>query len=343
MRPAPWLVGVTWGLAACSSPSDSKPAPSPEPVRWAQVRLGSELAVLQAPARTVGAAQASAIHGALATGVVRRIHVVPGDTVEAGAPLLDLASPELADTAARWSAASRKLGPTKERLQRLKTLTTEALASQDRLQEARLQVLQWAGERDRHWARLQAHDLSQQDALRLIRTGGWTLRSRVDGVVTQVSAHRGAAVTPAEGGLVTVMGAHPARVEARVDQELDGLSLRFEGSQGLTLDLRLPPVASAIDPDSGLLRVWLEPKEPVPLRGDRVGVLVGRSEQAFEVPARSLFESESGTVLFVRKEVGTEEIPVQVVRRTTERAVVRGALRPNMEVSTQPALWAEGP
>lgn len=340
-KTGPWVAAALWIVACAPSgsepPSDSAPGGSG---RWATVVRGSDLSVLEGPARLVGTATAAATVSVLVQGAIHQIYVRPGDRVEKGTPLVEIASPDLADLSSQWNTAQRTVRLEQERIDRLEALAGENLASQQRLTEGRIDLAETIGRRDRSWSQLAAHGLSRRDVRRLHRTGRYLLRSPIFGVVTGVHGHLGQTVGPNSGALVRVQGSGRLRVEARVDRPTDGLRLDFVSSDGRRFAVRTPAVAELADPETGQSRLWFDLAGLPEFASALVGVLEGRAPSAWEVPAAALFEQDGQTVVYRKAEVGADPLMVRVFDRNASVAVVEGELRAGDQVSTDPTLWA---
>ena len=99
---ASWLTLAFALSSACETPPDAPSEAVAHEPRWSSVTRPRDLSLLEAPALVVhspeGEARVSASHMAR----VVRVHVRAGDTVQAGAPIVDVVMPAVLEAAARW-------------------------------------------------------------------------------------------------------------------------------------------------------------------------------------------------------------------------------------------------
>src|SRR5690606_39017131 len=92
--------------------------------------------------------------------------------------------------------------------------------------------------------------------------GTTTLAAPIDGVVATVSVRIGEVRDPADEAMVELVGAAPARIEARLARALpEGAELEFVPLDGAPIALRPEPDAAVVDPADGTRRMWFSPAE----------------------------------------------------------------------------------
>jgi len=352
VTPSRVVVAGALGLiaAACDSPArpeEAAPDATTTAVTWAPIEPGATRAVVEAPARLVATATASAEIAFLAAGTVRRVFVQHGDAVEVGTPVLQVASPELAEAAGAWRSVVERLAIAQERLQRLETLASERIASQDELQARKANIARLRGQRRELRGRLLAHGVPAKDFDRLHRTGRVTLASPVTGSVTHVDVQLGRAVQPGGPPLVRIVGAGRPRVEAMLEQRpVEGLDYTFVATDGERFAVRSKPIASIADPTTGTWTTWFELDEATEVVGERVGELWGTAtgDDVFTLPMRALRRSGDRVFVARTRGEGIDRVRVEVLSSDERVAVVRGPLSIGDEVALDPtvALDADG-
>jgi multidrug efflux pump subunit AcrA (membrane-fusion protein) len=332
MPPRASLLLLSLTVAACTAaeppPPPSTRAPSAR-TRWVRPRSPQALSLLEAPARVVARTPSRASLEVASPSRVLAVRVGPGDVVEAGQPLVEVASPELVRAAAAVGSAEARLGPARARRDRLRGLEGEGLARSAERFEADARVAELEAVRDEAWATLRAAGLAEPELSGLARTGRRSLRAPAGGVVTEVDAPLGAIVDSGHGPLVTIVGARPARVEARLSGRLPReVEVELVAFDGRRVPLRPEPEAEVVDAASGGRLVWFAPIEDVPLPDGLLGRLHLRpAGEAFEVPASALVHADGETRVWTRR--GTADpiaVPVERLAGNDTVALVRGPL-----------------
>lgn len=333
-------VGVVL-LVACAEPAAPAQAVSDDEaseVALVEVEAGAATAVLTAPARLVATATASAEVSFLASGTVRRVFTRPGDTVEQGAKLVEIASPELAAAAGEWRSLTETLKIAQRRLDRLEALAAERIASEDELQARRADIARLRGRRREVQGRLLAHGVTRDVFDEIYRSGGVVVSSPVTGIVRRLDLRLGQAVRPEGPPLAVVIGAGQPRVEAMLESRPSpGLAYVFIASDGERLRVGRS-LGSLPDPDTGTWTTWFALADDVSLVGERVGELEGSAEgpDVFTVPADALGSDERGAYLLRAKDDAFQRVPVTVLHLDDEVAVVRAELSTGDRVARDP-------
>lgn len=335
MPPRASLLLLSLTAAACtaapSPPPPSTKAPSAR-TRWLRPQPPRALSLLEAPARVVARTPSRASLEVAFPSRVLSVRVGPGDVVEAGQALIEVASPELVRAAAAVGSAEARLGPARARRDRLRGLEGEGLARAAERFEADARVAELEAARDEAWATLRAAGVTEPELAALARTGRRSLRAPAPGVVTEVDAPLGAIVDPGHGPLVTIVGARSARIEARLSARLPHeVKIELVALDGRRLALSPMPEAEVVDAATGGRRVWFAPVEDMPLPDGLLGRLRLRPEgEAFEVPASALVREDGETRVWTRRGAADPiAVPVQVLARNDTVALVRGPLGPD--------------
>ncbi len=319
-------------FAACTAPAAEAPAAAPSPtLTWTAVRTGDDAATLEVPARVLAGPGANTVVTPPLRATVLRIRTRAGDTVDAGAPVVDVVMPELLDAAGRLEGARVRLQAWTERHAQLTQLRTEGLAKSLDVSEAAARVAESKADLQAARAILLSAGVREGDAAALLSgTGALSLKAPVAGVVTQVSASVGESREPSAGPLLSLSSAGPTRVEARFTHAVVDGTYDFVGHDGATA-LKLVSRAPSADARDGTFLAWFEPaKELAAGSLGRVVLRGGAVDAVFRVPARAISRVEGAA--FVETKKG--QVRVEVVRCDTD-CVVRGALAVGDEVSTR--------
>jgi HlyD family secretion protein len=312
----------------------------PVPVHVAEVREGRLRRELTFQGQ-VRAAEAADLAPEVTAQVTAR-YVEPGDRVEAGVPLLRLdatalsaearrLAAELAAARAEEAAALDALTYQERTLERDRALFAAGIISQEALERSELALLRsqsaaraasrrseaveeaLAGARDREakallvapWAgtvvgvSLAPGDLARAGvrALRLVREGPHRVIARLDPETARQVVPGSPAVVAARGDAV------PASI-ARVAGGLDAAGL-------VAVEIDLPAAPFGLS-DGAAVTVVLELE----------------AGEGLIVPRRALLEGAPGPTVFVYREGVARAVPVEVLIRGGEEALVRGNLTP---------------
>ena len=332
-------------LCACSEEATVDAPAQGEPLEAASyvtVEDGAALTVVEAPARLVATATASADLTFLALGVIRRIFVRPGDEVKAGQPVVEIASPALAEAASEWRSASDTLSIAEDRLDRMEALARERLTSQDDLQTRRQEIALLRGRRRQLQAILRAHGVTRSRFDAVHEQGSVTLRSPISGIITEIEVRLGQSVGPDHGALARVVGAGRPRVEAMLqDRARPDLEYVFISVDGDTFEVDGGPVGAVSSPKTGTWTTWFDLAKSIELVGVRVGELEGRvhGDDVFSIPSSAIGNDDDGPFV-ARRSAGPspERLRIEVHRDDGRMAVVRADLSIGDELARDPGL-----
>ncbi|MGF1465529.1 MAG: efflux RND transporter periplasmic adaptor subunit [Sandaracinaceae bacterium] len=288
---------------------------------------------------------------------VAAVHVAPGDRVEAGAPVVDVAPPEVLRAAATFAPGRDRVRALARRLEVLEDLQGRSMveagrtfAVQTELEEARAKL----GEAR---AVLAAAGVSPGEAGRVAARGSVRLAAPVDGLVRAVRAVPGEVRAAGDPPLVELIGRAPARVEGRFAgaRPPDGAAdLRVDlalPSRVAPAPLRWPPVGRVVSPDDGTLLAWFDPARDTPdLTPGARGVVRVRwagpgsstpEHPALVVPAAAVRLRDGQSHVVIRR--GPRDHPravaVEVLTIDGASAVVRGVgLGAGDQVAIDPAV-----
>jgi membrane fusion protein, heavy metal efflux system len=321
--------------------------PKASPSAWVRVTEPEDLALVEIPAHVVGDPGSRAAVAPVFEGQVVRVHVRPGDTIEAGDPIADLSTPEVTRAAAVLSATNHQLALQRERLAELERLRDQGLIGSREVFAIQARIAELESERAAADAILATAGVRGRNR---IRDDVLRLQSPTTGTVTEVDATPGQIRGPAEGPLAVIVAEGSARIEASMAGTFPAsASVAFVTREGREVPLRSEPIATAVDPANGMTRVWLAPEdERVTLMHGVRGSLrveatpggVADASPLLQVPSGALrLDSGGQAVVLARRGGGSpRDVPVSVQSQSGSAALVRSPeLRIGDEVAADPA------
>lgn len=347
---------VVLGVGACPSaappPSADAAVPGAAPsarTRWVAARSTEGLPLLEAPARVLGAPEATAEVVPPFRARVLRIYVRPGQRVERGAAIMDVLMPELLRAAGSYAAATTRLGAYGRHKAQLESLRSEGMVRLSELAEVENKVAEALADQQAALGTLRGAALSGSDAARLLSgSGTFTLRASISGVITAVRATPGETHENTDMSLAQIAGEGEVQVEARLSGALPaGAEVSFVAPSGALTPLRPLSSAPLVDPRDGTTLTWLQPLTPAALPSGLQGKLrvsLARPADVVAVPLRALLMKGAGGKGAVLQRVTSPsgpravEVPVEVLATSGADALVRGALRAGDEVAADPNL-----
>lgn len=289
--------------AACDGKSAAPGKPPPPPPREVEV-----ITLAPTEARVTGEYLGSLLSRASLTvlpqvaGYVRKIHVKPGQTVAANAPIVEVDAREesaaLVSASAQAESAKASLALAEQSRARVEALHKEGLATAQELDQRRADVAA---------AQAALRAAGAQVSQRQVAVGNHVVRAAVPGVVGDVQVRLGDYVTAttrlttiagAKGGLELTVGVPAVRARA-LDR---GAPIELLGEDGAVL-LTSPAffVAPEADPRTQLVAIKAIFEEDVGLRPSelvraRVVYSVGT---ALQVPALALVRQSGQAFVYV--------------------------------------------
>ncbi|MGD8280617.1 MAG: efflux RND transporter periplasmic adaptor subunit [Gemmatimonadota bacterium] len=269
------------------------------------------------PATVASPDTAMAAVGSLVEGRIESVAVLPGDAVEAGAPLVFLHSHELTDAQRDLASAEAKLAFAEAALGRSDELLSEGAVSREEAQRRRAERDALAAEvaRAREWI-----DHLSPDA-----EGRVVIRAPRSGIVFDVSAHPGAGVNPGDP-LVTLgrtdvlwaTGWIPEQ-ESLLVAPGDEVSVRFRALPDHDVTAHVVRMGGSVDPVRRAVQVRAELTwVPEGVRPGAFATLILPSssrELRAIVPAEAVQRVAGGELVFVEEEPGVYR-PAPVVSYT---------------------------
>jgi multidrug efflux pump subunit AcrA (membrane-fusion protein) len=321
-------------LGACG---DTRDAPEAEEAheaesastRWAPVTRPTDLSIVEAPARVLTPPDASGEISPTFRARVVRVHVQPGERVEAGAPIVDVVAPDVLDAAAAYRSAGARVEAFSTRRTELDALRGEGLVERSRVFEVAAQLAEIEAERDRALAELRSAGVETREIGALLRRGELTLKSPVAGIVREVHAVLGEVREPSNEPLAIVVGEGRPRVEARFSGALPR-EVRFElvAASGERYSLAPTPESTLVVPEDGTTLAWFSLEDPAVLLSPGLSGRVRATtsgEGVVQVPAGALRGDGAEAIVVVRADGGeAREVRVVVLATSGTTALVRG-------------------
>ena len=286
-------------------------------------------------------------------GRVLRALAQVGDTVKAGAPLAELASPDFGQAVADGRRADSELRLAEDTLSRLRELHEAGLVPAKDLREAEASARRASIERQRAQARLAQLGAAGGSG------AGYVLRAPIAGVVVERSINAGQELrAEAAGSLFTITD--PTRLWAWIDAPESALpqlaplpaGMPFKVRSGAwgdrDFDAQLLRTEDAIDPASRTFRLRLAVENPKRLLKAEMFVTATtelpedrRQQQVEEMPASAVLLIDGRRHVFVEDGRNAfRRLEVQVVRDLPGRVGVIG-LDPGQRVVVEGNLYLQ--
>ncbi len=335
------MLGVAFGVSACDG---SEPAPALEAdVEVDVVRLSeaeervagirTEVAVRGITRRVVevpGSVQppdtAQAVIGSIVDGRVVAVRVLPGDSVRAGQPLVEIHTHELSDAQSDLAAARAQLSYREEAFGRSEELLAAGAVSLEEVQSRRAALEAARAEVLRSEEMVEHLDPSPD--------GNATVVATRDGTVFAVHARMGQAVLP--GTPLVEMGrtdllwvtAFVPEQTASTLQPGDSVVVRF-GTVDEVIDARLVRTGNFVDPSNRSVEMRFElARVPVGVRPGSfavVEVTAAEAMEGVELEEEAAVRLADRDVVFVRRRAGEyRAVNVEVVVLREGRIAVIG-------------------
>lgn len=308
------------------------------PTRWVHAHPPRDEALLQAPAKVVSGPDALGNVALSFQAKVLRVHVVSGDQVAAGDPIVDVASSEILAAAADFVGTSKQLDVHRKRYKQLKKLREQGLIDGTQLFDLSAEIASLETAQLRARALLDGGGVPLAELGRVLQKGTISLTAPIAGTVTHVEAHTGEVRSASGEALAVIVGAGATRVEARFLQPPpDGATFVFETALGQRHAVEQRG-ARVVDAEDGSIVMWFSLAEDDRLPGGTRGVVhLQLDARTFEVPASAVVRGEKGDHLVVRTPDGHRKVAVEVVVVSGASALVKGAeLTAELDVADHP-------
>ena len=334
-------------LVGCHSPSGPPPAPSAAPAppaptsaeaRWVPLRAAEAVTLAELPATVLPTAGTQALVNPPYAGQVVRLHVRPGDQVEAGQVLVEIMMPTVVTAAGERAAARTKIEGYQRRLTQLRALEAEGLVRSVDLSEADMRLSEARADEQRASAILRSAGIGDPEPRGLgLDRGAVPLRSPIAGTVTEVAAALGETRDTAGAPLVRIAGTASARIEARAPERLmEGARFELVTGNGDSIPVRLVAVSPVIDPRDGSAAAWFETEPARSLRAGLTGkvrVVPPAGGGLTVAPRSAVGRGPAGTFVRARRPDGPAPVAVKVVLSSGADVVIDSPLRAGAEIA----------
>ncbi|MDQ1758222.1 efflux RND transporter periplasmic adaptor subunit [Achromobacter aegrifaciens] len=317
------------------------------------VPLSSAAPKVQAayPAKVVMPPNADQVVSSPVTGLLTEILVLPGQAVDEGASLLNIASSEygqlqldLIQTAARASLA-------RQNAQRERSLYAEGIIAQRRVQEAGAALSEAEAALRQAQAALRLAGMSDAELERLAKTATpqftLTVRAGRKGVINAISARPGQRVD-STSGLVEISSTESLWLEIQVPAK--ELVTWVEGSlvtvPGREVSARLLSSTATVDVGSQTVTVRAAvDQSATPLRpGEILSAELASADgpKGWSIPLSGVAHDGKQAYVFIRSKDGFEARPVQLIASAGTVARVSGDLNEGEQVATAGVVALKG-
>lgn len=292
-------------------------------------------------------ASASALAGESASAQVSSpaegqiIGAVPqiGEVVKAGQPLIEIASPQLAQDQAQWAMANAQATVARQDLSRDQALFADGLIAKKRLEATRANTrtaeatLQAAAER------MRLAGITNPNKTKSSQTAKLTITATIDGVITQRKVITGERITAGQSlleitaqnhqwWLMAVPPAHAPAADAKAELKIVGCP---EPAPVRLIDL-------TVDPASQMITLRAQPKVAcTALRPGQISTAtlwVHATKTLIAVPIIALTEMDNQTQIIVHRNGQYLPVPVTQHGEAGGMAYVTGPLQPQDQVVT---------
>ncbi len=325
-------------VAALGCGKEEKPTPetapaqaaltSSAPTRWVAVRPAQDASLLSAPCIVRAAAHGSGEVSTTFRAQVMTVLVQAGDTVVAGQPIAEVVAPKVVAAAAEYLGLFSRLKVHRERLQALQQLRKEGMVRTSAVFEQKALISELSASLKNATAVLKMAQLLPKDASRILHSNQFVLVSPVAGIVSEINGHPGEVLEQASS-IARIVGTASARIEASSPVSLTvGNSLSMIAADGKTYDLVPTPISTLVSPDTGMHKTWFSLLDASTRLGDgqRCTLEWSLSEDVWEAPAAAIVSSESGSVLWRRRDSTVSQVTVQVLKSSGSSVLVQGEL-----------------
>ena len=291
----------------------------PFDIRATEVRLAQKSIVAALPATVIPPMNARIAVAAPFAGTVLKLHVLPGQAVKKGDPLVTLASRDLSETLVRLRQAEAELQSAEVLAQRQRDLFQKDLVTSGRVGEAEAQV-----EKVRALAQ-ETRRLLAMGAIAINADGSYSLTAPRDGRVVEVRAAPGVAVQAMDAA-VLVDTSEELWLQAQLPGQMFG-KVRVgdqielpDGDSGKVIS-----VGISLDPVTRSTTLFAEiPARRDHMTGEATTILIVRPAvvREFEIAADAIAWIGGKPHVFVRTATGFLPVAIVVKGKTADVATV---------------------
>ena len=291
----------------------------PFDIRATEVRLAQKSIVAALPATVIPPMNARIAVAAPFAGTVVKVHVLPGQAVKKGDPLVTLASRDLSETLVRLRQAEAELQSAEVLAQRQRDLFQKDLVTSGRVGEAEAQV-----EKVRALAQ-ETRRLLAMGAIAINADGSYSLTAPRDGRVVEVRAAPGVAVQAMDAA-VLVDTSEELWLQAQLPGQMFG-KVRVgdqielpDGDSGKVIS-----VGISLDPVTRSTTLFAEiPARRDHMTGEATTILIVRPAlvREFEIAADAIAWIGGKPHVFIRTANGFLPVDIVVKGKTADVATV---------------------
>lgn len=303
------------------------------------------------PAQVVIPASAEQVISSPVTGLVTKLLVQQNQLVEAGAPLVRIASPELGQLQLQLLQATARAMLARQAAQREQALFEEGIIPQRRAHEAQAGLKETIAALNQAKAALRLSGMSAATIEHIAASGNpqdsITLAATQAGIVTEIAVKPGQQVEPATA-LLHVMQTDTLWLDIRIPVTESarwepGTALKILGKEVVAHLYSVDTTVSA-DSQTLLLRAVIEGKTDQVRPGESVAVElpVAALEDSWDVPLPAVAHDGNQAYVFVRTADGFEAKPVMIVASAGQRVRVQGPLKAGQQIAVSGVVALKG-
>lgn len=297
------------------------------------------------PARVVLPPSHEQVVSAPVAGLVDKLLVSENDTVRSGQPLLRLVSPELGELQLKLLEASSKSRLSQKALQRERTLFTEGIIPERRVQEAEANAEEDRARVRQAEAALRLAGLDAGSIAKIASNGavqdGVTVRAKAAGTVVSLDVKPGQRVDSADA-LMRVADTRQLWLDIQVPADrraqipIKSGQITVVGRDAIAVAMSVGSIVT--DSQTVTLRAQVTQGAERLHAGEyaqaQVPFAAGAGGESWAVPVQSVVRQGDKAYVFVRTPKGFRAQEVTVLNSAAQSVQVQGALKPGHEIAT---------
>jgi cobalt-zinc-cadmium efflux system membrane fusion protein len=320
-------------------------------IQTAPLQAGAAPVILTLPAQVSVPPNREQIVSAPLSGLATQVLVQPNQTVQQGAALIRISSPELGPLQLQLLQAASRAGLARKAAQREKALFDEGIIARRRHEEAQANLSESEATLRQAKAALRFSGMGNAQIERVVATGkledAITLSAQSAGTVVSIDVKPGQRVEPSVALL------HLAQVD-RLALEIQapaaqaaawriGSKLTLQDRPGTAIVTSISPIVAA-GSQTVAIRAALDPGASGLRPGERVTVQLPlpAASGSWDVPLAAVAHDNDKAVVFVRNGAAFEARAVSVVSSAGQRVRVSGALRAGEKIAVSGVIALKG-
>lgn len=319
-------------------PSPAQASPTSAAAKWVPLRAPDAASFLELPAAVLTAAGATGLVNPPYPGQTVKVSVRAGERVRRGQAVAEIMMPAVVAAAGENAAARTRRDAYSGRMQQLRALKAEGLVRSVELAEAEMRLAEARADEERTAAVLRSAGVAPEQARAIAENGGLvSIKSPIDGVVTEVSAALGETRDSAGAPLVRIAGVAPARIEARAAHPLpEGAAFEFVTAAGERVPVHRVSEAPLVDARDGTTAAWFDPDPMRALPGGLTGklrIIPPKRPGLTIAPRSAVGKTADSTFVRARRRDRADDVTVKVLMSSGADALIESSLPAGTEIA----------